>query len=113
MSNVPSGSSQGKRWWDNRKIYFNDQLGYGDAVFAAIKGQPYFTETLIFVYVTDKPMEGTFEYDKIEQTLRETRLDDRIFLWVHLDEQRQPIFVKKLISNNIKNKLDTAPLRLE
>lgn len=108
----PVGPS-GNRWWDNRTVFFIDWVGgAGDIVHEAVIGQRYFPETKIFIYCTDKAMEGTMNHTKTELTLKETELDDRIFIWVHLDDNRKPLFVKTLISDNIKNKIASAPLTL-
>ncbi|HLF64656.1 MAG TPA: hypothetical protein VI603_12920 [Saprospiraceae bacterium] len=110
---IPRQENSGPRWWDNRVIFFMDWVGdTGDVVYQAIKGQTYFPETRIFIYATDKAMEGTMNYIKTEETMKATELDDRIFIWVHLDDARKPIFVKKLISDNIKNKINSGSLKL-
>lgn len=101
-------------WWNKRNIFFADYVGgTGDIVYDAIKGQPFFDNTMIFVYCTDKPQEGTKTYDKVVDSMKSTELDDRIFIWVHLDENRKVVFVKKLISDNIKDTIDQAPNHLE
>lgn len=103
----------GKRWWDNRTIFFMDFVGAtGDIVYEAVKGQQYFPETRIFIYCTDKSMEGGVNYNKTKMTIEETELDDRIFMWVHLDDNRKPLFVRTLISDNIKDKIKSAPLKI-
>jgi hypothetical protein len=103
----------GKRWWDNRTIFFMDFVGAtGDIVYDAVKGQQYFPETRIFIYCTDKSMEGGVNYNKTKMTIEETETDDRIFMWVHLDENRKPLFVRTLISKNIKDKIKSAPLKI-
>lgn len=104
----------GKRWWDNRKVYFIDMVGgTEDIVFDAIKGQRYFEDTRVFVYCTDEAMKGTVQYNKTEMTLAETEIPDRIFIWVHLDNDRKVLNLKSLISENIKDKLAGAPLVIE
>lgn len=108
----PEGPS-GKKWWDNRTTFFTDWVGgTGDIVYEAVKGQKYYPETKIFIYSTDKAMEGSMNYSKTQLTMKETELDDRIFIWVHLDDNRKPLFVKTLISDNIKDKIQSAPLKL-
>lgn len=97
------------RFWDKRNIYFFDSVGgTGDLVYEEIKGQPFYTNTLILVYTTDTLMEGTAEYARIEDTMKSTRLDNRIFIWVHIDEDRNVLFVKKLISENIQDDMEDA-----
>ncbi|MDX1409851.1 MAG: hypothetical protein R3330_16995, partial [Saprospiraceae bacterium] len=81
-------------------------------VYDAIKGQPYYTNTVILVYATDEVMEGTGEYTRIEQTLESTRLDDRIFIWVHFDADKNVKFVRKLVSDNIKGDMSDANYQL-
>ena len=115
-TSVPLGivPPAGERWWDYRSIFFIDYVGNtGADVHGSIKGQRYFPETKIFVYSTDASMEGTPYYDKIAGTFTSTELDDRIFIWVHLDEKHKPVFKKVLISDNIKDKMDQAPLTLK
>jgi len=114
-TSVPIGMvpPAGERWWDYRSIFFIDYVGNtGAYIHESIKGQRYFPETKIFVYSTDKSMEGTPYYDKIAGTFTSTELDDRIFIWVHLDEKHNPVFKKTLVSDNIKDKLDQAPLTI-
>lgn len=97
------------KFWDNRKVYFFDQVGgVGDKVYEAIKGLGYWTNTVILVYATDEHMEGTGAYARLEQTMESTRLDDRIFVWVHLDKDHNVKFVRKLYSDNIANSQDEA-----
>ncbi|MDX1476812.1 MAG: hypothetical protein R3301_03865 [Saprospiraceae bacterium] len=101
------------KFWSRRNIYFFDNVGgTGDLVYEAIKGQPYYTNTVVLVYATDEAMEGTGEYTRVEQTLESTRLDDRIFIWVHFDADRKVKFVRKLISDNIKGDMADANYRL-
>ena len=102
------------QWWDNRTIMFLDWVGgASDIVYEAIKGQRYFPNTLVFVYCTDNAMKGTKNYDKTEDTMKGTPIDDRIFIWVNLDDNRKLVFVKTLISDNIKDKIDEAPLQIK
>lgn len=98
-----------KKFWSSSQIFYKDLTGDSSAaVYDAIKGQKYFDDTYIFVYATLEDMEGTSEYSKIEATMESTRLDDRIFIWVHLNEQKDVIFVKKLISGNIRDRIEEA-----
>jgi hypothetical protein len=111
MGTLPAG---GVKWWDHRTIFFVDYIGgSGSFVYESVKGQRYFPETKIFVYSTNTSMEGTTQYAKIKSTFEATELDDRIFIWVHLDDKNKPISKKVLASDNIKDKLDRAPLKIE
>ena len=114
-TSVPIGLiPSGERWWDYKSIFFIDYVGNtGGYVHESVKGQRYFPETKIFVYSTDESMEGTPYYDKIAGTFTSTELDDRIFIWVHLDKKMKPKFKKVLVSDNIKDKLDQAPLTVQ
>jgi hypothetical protein len=115
-TSVPLGvlPSNGVKWWDYRTIFFIDYIGgSGGYLYESVKGQPYFPETKIFVYSSNVSMEGTSQYGKIENTFEATELDDRIFIWVHLDSNNKPLFKKVLVSDNIKDKLDQAPLKIE
>ena len=84
-----------KKFWDNKQIHYRDLTGESSAeVYDAIKGQKYFKNTYIFVYSTLEDMEGTSQYDKIADTMESTKLNDRIFIWVHLTADKEVIFVK-------------------
>ncbi len=97
------------KFWNNRTIRFYDYVGNtGDLVYQEIQGMKYFENTRIFVYATDKVMEGSMDYSRVEDLMQTTRLDDRIFIWAHFDEDRSLIFLKTLISDNIKDDLDEA-----
>ena len=101
----------GHKFWDNIKFFFKDYVGeVSEVVYSHIKGQKYFPETAIFVYATSEDMVGTPEYIRVEGTMASTRLDDRIFIWVHLENNGELKFIKKLISDNIKDKIDQGPL---
>ena len=100
-------------FWDNRRIFFKDFTGESSTeVYAAIKGQKYFDNSFIFVYASLEDMEGTDDYTKIEDTFKSTKLDDRIFIWVHLNAEKEVLFVKKLISDNIRDVIEQAPNQL-
>ena len=97
------------KWWDGRIVRFRDYVGNtGDLVYEQLKGMKYFHNTRVFVYSTDVLMEGTREHSKVEELMQSTRLDDRIFIWAHFDENRNLLFFKTLISDNIKDDLSLA-----
>ncbi len=101
------------QFWDNKRIFFIDMTGDSSAeVYEAIKGQKYFEDTYVFVYSTLEDMEGTGEYAKIEDTFKSTKLDDRIFIWVHLNADKDVLFVRKLVSDNIRESLDQGTREL-
>lgn len=101
------------KFWDNKKVFFRDMVGGTSALtYEAIKGQRHFSNTYIFVYTTSEDMVGTAEYDKVAEIFDGTKLDDRVFIWVHLDQDRKVKEIKKLISENIREALDQSPLTL-
>lgn len=109
-----SGVDRSQHWWDNRRIFFVDAVGNaGPAVYEAIKGQPYFENSRLYVFTTDETMVGTAEFERVETLLSTNELsDDLIFIWVHLNSELEVLRTKKNISGNIEKQLATAPLKL-
>ena len=109
---IPSMQKYGM-WWDNKSVLFTDVAHHtSDLVYDVVKGQPYFPETLVFIYSTDEEQEETEFFTKMDSSLQKTTLDNRIFIWVHFDENQEVKFVRKLVSDNIKDKLSEAPLEI-
>jgi hypothetical protein len=108
----PSGANV--IWWNKINIKFADYVGgAGDIVLEAIKGQPYFDDTFVFIYCTDEALRGTRTFEKVELSMAGTEISNRVFIWVHLNDNREVEFVKKLVSDNIRDRIDQAPNRIE
>lgn len=88
------------------QFFVNDFVGGQERMaYDALKGMEYFIDSRVIIYITDKVMEGTTEYNRVEAVMKRIgETENMIFVWLHLGNDHTIKSAKTVYSDNLKNR---------